>query len=131
MWTESNLKSELYDNHEIFLPEVSSNTNAKWPVIVRFQILPDEWKSRFLVYPAWPGRGPCTSAPLDSVDFNHVRFVLLYQMLKGRPTIDGRPGESLEPLDFDALKAKLEDNFGEFENLSIMSCTMCFDQAWR
>lgn len=33
--------------------------------------------------------------------------------LKGRPTIDGRPGESLEPLDFDALKSKLQQEFGE------------------
>lgn len=40
-------------------------------------------------------------------------------MLKGRPTIDGRPGESLEPLDFDALKAKLQEDFGETENLTI------------
>lgn len=40
-------------------------------------------------------------------------------MLKGRPTIDGRPGESLEPLDFDALKAKLQEDFGEIENLTI------------
>ena len=40
-------------------------------------------------------------------------------MLKGRPTIDGRPGESLEPLDFDALKAKLQEDYGEIENLSI------------
>lgn len=40
-------------------------------------------------------------------------------MLKDRPTIDGRPGESLEPLDFDALKAKLEDDFGEIEHFGI------------
>ena len=49
--------------------------------------------------------------------FNHVRYILLNQMLKGRPTIDGRPGESLEPLDFDALKAKLQEDFGETLNL--------------
>lgn len=35
------------------------------------------------------------------------------KMLKGRPTIDGRPGESLEPLDFDGLKKKLQDEYGE------------------
>lgn len=35
------------------------------------------------------------------------------KILKGRPTIEGRPGESLEPLDFDALKRKLQDDFGE------------------
>jgi len=40
-------------------------------------------------------------------------------MLKGRPTIDGRPGESLEPLDFDALKAKLQEDFGKIKNFSI------------
>jgi len=39
-------------------------------------------------------------------------------MLKGRPTIDGRPGESLEPLDFDALKAKLQEDFGKIKNFS-------------
>ena len=53
------------------------------------------------------------------MDLNHIRFTLLFQMLKDRPTIDGRPGESLEPLDFDALKAKLEDDFGEIEYFGI------------
>ena len=53
------------------------------------------------------------------MDFYHVRFILIYQMLKGRPTIDGRPGESLEPLDFDALKAKLQEDFGKIKNFSI------------
>ena len=60
---------------------------------------------------------PFISTPLDFVGFNHVCFILLNQMLKGRPTIDGRPGESLEPLDFDALKAKLQEDFGETLNL--------------
>lgn len=35
------------------------------------------------------------------------------KILKGRPTIEGRPGESLEPLDFDALKSKLQEDFGQ------------------
>ena len=33
--------------------------------------------------------------------------------MKGRPTIDGRPGESLEAFDFDTLKAKLKEDFGK------------------
>lgn len=41
-------------------------------------------------------------------------------MLKGRPTIDGRPGESLEPLDFDALKKKLQDEYGKIYVLTLL-----------
>ena len=41
-------------------------------------------------------------------------------MLKGRPTIDGRPGESLEPLDFDALKKKLQDEYGTIYVLTLL-----------
>ena len=38
---------------------------------------------------------------------------LFQQILKGRPMIDGRPGESLEALDFDALKSKLQEEYGK------------------
>lgn len=41
-------------------------------------------------------------------------------MLKGRPTIDGRPGESLEPLDFDGLKKKLQDEYGTICFLTLL-----------
>ena len=43
--------------------------------------------------------------------------LLSLQALKGRPTIEGRPGESLEPLDFEALKSKLQEEFGKYESL--------------
>lgn len=48
------------------------------------------------------------------------------KILKGRPTIDGRPGESLEPLDFDALKAKLQEDFGEnaIEDQDVLSAAL-------
>ena len=56
---------------------------------------------------------PPTNAHLPSI-VNLVENPLLFlQALKGRPTIDGRPGESLEPLDFDALKSKLQQEFGK------------------
>lgn len=60
-----------------------------------------------------------TTSPLRQSLILCILIVFLWflcQILKGRPTIDGRPGESLEPLDFDALKAKLEEDFGETEN---------------
>ena len=41
-------------------------------------------------------------------------------MLKGRLTIDGRPGESLEPLDFDGLKKKLQDEYGTICFLTLL-----------
>ena len=34
------------------------------------------------------------------------------QVLKGKPTIDGRPGESMEALDFDKLENDLKDEHG-------------------
>ena len=56
---------------------------------------------------------PPTNAHLPYI-VNLVENPLLFlQALKGRPTIDGRPGESLEPLDFDALKSKLQEEFGK------------------
>lgn len=38
-----------------------------------------------------------------------VYFVIVWQVLKGAPTIEGRPGEHLPPLDFEALKSSLEE----------------------
>lgn len=35
------------------------------------------------------------------------------QMLAGRPTVDGRPGEDMPPLDFDQLKEDLLEKHGE------------------
>jgi len=34
------------------------------------------------------------------------------RLLKGKPTIDGRPGESLPPLDFEKLESDLKQDFG-------------------
>lgn len=33
-------------------------------------------------------------------------------MLRGKPKIDGRPGDSLAPLDFDKLRTDLEEKHG-------------------
>ncbi|XP_065057010.1 pyruvate carboxylase, mitochondrial-like isoform X2 [Rhopilema esculentum] len=34
------------------------------------------------------------------------------KLLKGKPTVDGRPGESLPPLDFEQLEAELKQDYG-------------------
>ena len=52
-------------------------------------------------------------------------------MLKGRPTIDGRPGESLEPLDFDALKKKLQDEYGTIHLLTLLLVIFQSPPDWR
>lgn len=52
-------------------------------------------------------------------------------MLKGRPTIDGRPGESLEPLDFDKLKKKLQDEYGRICFLTLLLVIFQSPRDWR
>ena len=52
-------------------------------------------------------------------------------MLKGRSTIDGRPGESLEPLDFDALKKKLQDEYGTICFLTLLLVIFQSQPDWR
>ena len=37
---------------------------------------------------------------------------ILFQVLKGKPTIDGRPGESMDDLDFDKLENELKNEHG-------------------
>lgn len=39
-------------------------------------------------------------------------FVFLPQILKGQKSLDGRPGESLPPVDFEKLKADLAEKHG-------------------
>lgn len=39
----------------------------------------------------------------------YIYVLIFLQVLKGAPVIDGRPGEHLPPLDFDALKESLEE----------------------
>ena len=52
------------------------------------------------------------------------RFVLL-QILKGAATIEGRPGESLEALDFDSLKQSLEEKHETtFSDEDVMSAAL-------
>lgn len=34
------------------------------------------------------------------------------KILRGRPTVDGRPGAKLPPLDFDKLRTELEEKHG-------------------
>ena len=41
------------------------------------------------------------------------KCVTAFQILRGAETIEGRPGESMPPLDFDALKQDLKVKFGD------------------
>lgn len=54
------------------------------------------------------------------------------KVLKGKPTINGRPGESMTPLDFDELKTKLEKKHGvemrEVDLLSAAQYPKIFDE---
>lgn len=47
------------------------------------------------------------------------------KILKGAPTVDGRPGEHMEPLDFKAFKTDLEEKHGEdLSDKDIMSAAL-------
>lgn len=46
------------------------------------------------------------------------------QVLKDLPTISGRPGESLEPYDFDAATEKLQAEFGDVKECDVLSYVM-------
>jgi len=45
-------------------------------------------------------------------------------ILKDLPVIDGRPGESLDPLDFDALKSELSSKYAKINDYDTMSAAM-------
>jgi len=45
-------------------------------------------------------------------------------ILKDMPTMEGRPGENMEPLDFDALKKELESKFSNITDFDMMSAAM-------
>ena len=50
---------------------------------------------------------------------------MLPQILKGAATIEGRPGESLEALDFDSLKQSLEEKHeSTFSDEDVMSAAL-------
>lgn len=64
------------------------------------------------------------------------------QVLKGRPTVEGRPGKSLPPLDMLLLKRELQDKYGkgEISAADVLSATMYpkvfegfkeFGKVWR
>ena len=46
--------------------------------------------------------------------------------MKGKPVVEGRPGESLPPVDFDALTEKLKKEHGKCQLLILY-----FILAWR
>ena len=48
------------------------------------------------------------------------------RVLKGKPTITGRPGESMPPLDFDKLRTELEERFENsiIRDVDVMSAAM-------
>lgn len=45
-------------------------------------------------------------------------------MLKDMPRVKGRPGASLPPLDFDALKSELKETYPHVSNKDIMSAAL-------
>ena len=45
-------------------------------------------------------------------------------ILKELPVIEGRPGESMEPLDFPALKAELSEKWADTSDYDVMSAAM-------
>jgi pyruvate carboxylase len=50
------------------------------------------------------------------------------QVLKGKPTIDGRPGESMDDLDFNKLEKELKEEHGIESRLFLFNIFM---GAWR
>eukprot|EP00118_Oscarella_pearsei_P021380 m.239737 g.239737 ORF g.239737 m.239737 type:complete len:1193 (+) comp40184_c1_seq10:71-3649(+) len=56
------------------------------------------------------------------------------KILKGKPTVDGRPGAHLEPINFDHLKRELNDEFShsnrEFSDSDVMSAAL-YPQVFR
>jgi len=60
----------------------------------------------------------CTLSCELRFNFFFIVFPLSYlifyitQIVKDKPIIEGRPGESLKPLDFEDLKGKLQENHG-------------------
>ena len=45
--------------------------------------------------------------------------------MKNQPRIEGRPGESLEPFDFDALEKELTDKYGKhIRDVDVMSSAL-------
>ena len=50
---------------------------------------------------------------------------MFVQILKGAPVLDGRPGASIPPVDFDGLKAKLVEKHGEtIRDTDVMSAAL-------
>ena len=45
--------------------------------------------------------------------WQRLKFSATFQVLRGAPTIDGRPGEFMDPLDFDKLREDLESKHNE------------------
>lgn len=58
--------------------------------------------------------------------FSPVNVRLLYRskVLKDMPRVKGRPGETLSPLDFDALKSQLRESHPHLTNKDIMSAAL-------
>ncbi|HBQ19252.1 MAG TPA: pyruvate carboxylase, partial [Myxococcales bacterium] len=54
------------------------------------------------------------------------------QVLRGREPIDGRPGETLDALDFDALRADLESEHEgvSIRDVDVMSAAL-YPKVWR
>lgn len=46
------------------------------------------------------------------------------QILKDRPRVDGRPGASMKPFDFDNLKTKLEATHGKIREVDVISAAL-------
>ena len=52
-------------------------------------------------------------------------MLLFCQILKDKGRVEGRPGESLKPMDFDALKSKLVEDHGKtVRDVDVMSAAL-------
>lgn len=54
---------------------------------------------------------------------------MLSQVLKGLTPVEGRPGASMEPMDFAAVRARLEERFSRVSDCDVMSYAMYPDVA--
>ena len=68
---------------------------------------------------------PSQRRPVTSHCLYIFHVIVLPQILKGAATIEGRPGESLEALDFDSLKQSLEEKHETtFSDEDVMSAAL-------
>lgn len=81
----------------------------------------------FLPYVPTSGLEPCIAILIKSYStfYKLLSSSPSPQILKGAAIIEGRPGESLPDLDFEALKSSLEEKYGaQMSDESVMSAAL-------